>query len=126
MEKLKQLQALPSTVLPFVTAKLPILPFLNPQIAADMWPISAIFAFVGCCLIYNLTVTPHVATSALFAAILGFLLAAISVLVIVLVYVGVLYGADPTWQDLSVRIAFFALFAGLACPAGWAAAKMLN
>ena len=55
IERAKQLQALFAGALPLIAAKVQfLLPFLNPKIVEELWPITSLLAIVSSGVTYNL------------------------------------------------------------------------
>jgi hypothetical protein len=112
--------ALVSGALPVISGKAPILPFLNPQIAADLWAITALFAVVASLFSYNLarpTTTPASTPSITLAAIgLAGGIAALFVMIVIN------YGLVP---GTYLRMVYVLCFVGVAFTVGWGAGRLL-
>jgi hypothetical protein len=121
-EVLKQLQSLIAALLPFLSAKFQLLPFLNPQISKDLWPITALIAFLASMMAYNLK-WPR--ASDIFA-IFGLVMMIVSVGVMISVVAEVLFATEPILQDFSVRITYFSTFVGGGIVLGWCVSRLLD
>jgi hypothetical protein len=112
--------ALVSGALPFISGKVPILPFLNPQIAADLWGITALFAVVASLFSYNLvrpTTTP--------ASKLSVVLAAMAFAVAILALFGMIVISDGWVLGTYLRMAYVLCFVSVAFTVGWGAGRLL-
>lgn len=129
-EILKQIASgLVPSVLAFLSAKLPILPFLNPQIPDDLWPITAMIAFASGALSYAFARPAATGgRTSIFGSILGvsgLLLAIASLVWMILVTEQIILTQAGDFQNASSRIAFVLCFAGLGFPCGWAIGRTL-
>jgi hypothetical protein len=122
----KQAQALISAALPFLDVKLSLLPFLNPQIPADMSRISGLLVFVCGCLVFNVARRWMYPKTTIVLGSFGVLLAFGSIFVILLIFDGIVFSHSPSMQDLAIRAAYVGLFGGVSMPIGWTAAIIFS
>jgi hypothetical protein len=109
-------------VLPLVQTWRPILRFINPQIADDMWPITTLVALVGGLGAYNL---PRHMNRSWLVLVVGIATAIVSVSAMLAVTHG-LISLSPAGQSFAVRIGFLFCFVGLALAFGWSMFWFLN
>jgi hypothetical protein len=126
LEHLKQLQALVSGALPFMTTKVQIFPFLNPQIGKDLWPITSILALAASMLTYNLAQAFERRMGALALGLTGLVLAAAFLCFMEAIVVGIVPLSDPIVEDYLVRISFILIFIGIGLAFGWSFAGVLK
>jgi hypothetical protein len=110
-EVINQLLATASAVGPFLTTKLPILPFVNPQICNEMWPISTVIAAVSGFVSYRML-------GGRIAALGSVVIAVASISIMVAITEGPLFSAEPGAQRIWLRITFVILFSALATAVG--------
>jgi Kef-type K+ transport system membrane component KefB len=125
LEVLKQLQALISAALPFLTTKLSLLPFLNPQIAEELWPITCVLALVSSSITYNLSQRFQKPRMGRMLAVLGAAFAVISTVSMLAVVDGLVFSGKPELQDFSVRSMFVLLFVGIGLAIGYASSRFI-
>jgi hypothetical protein len=122
-EVLKQLASgIVPSVLSYLTAKWPILPFLNPQIASELWPITAILSFGTGIVSYHSAHSSQAYARTIFAqgvAIFGLVLAFLALLWMILVTQGLIAGLTPGWVSGSLRMAYVICFGGIGLVMGW-------
>ena len=127
LEVLKQLQALLSAGLPLLAAKFSFtfLPFLNPQIPDEQWPITSVLALVSSGTIFNLSRRFQKPKAARWFACFGLALGVISYLSLLALVDGLVFAGKPELQDFSVRSMFVLLFVGIGLAGGYASARIL-
>lgn len=120
-----------------VTAAIPIvmngkffqLPFVNPQVPADLWLASALLAFVGSFLSYGLArpgAPPQPASRVSISfAIVSFLLGVFGLIAIIFM-TSRLISIEPGWESFMTRIAYVLFFVGLGPPLGWALGRTVG
>jgi hypothetical protein len=131
-ETLKQLQSLVPGILPYVTAKLPLFPFLNPSIMEDLWPITSILSLLASAITFNLAksrttrtlVLYH--TLALYLCFFGLAASIASFLIMNAIVSKIFLPSSPPLQDYAVQITFVSLFIGIGFTSGWCFAKILQ
>jgi hypothetical protein len=124
LEILKQLTAVVPALLPLLAMRFALLPFLNPQIADEQWPITAVLALCASSITYNFSRTLHKHRVASYLALAG-LAVAVSGLVGMLALVNNLILSDsPALQDFSVRSLFVLLFVGIGLSMGFGFAQI--
>jgi hypothetical protein len=103
------------------------LPFLNPQVPADLWLITAVLTFTATFLVYGLakpptaaagTPTPPASGASISLAVGGLLLAVVALIALIFITQR-LMAIDPGWESFSIRIAYVLLFVGMGPPLGW-------
>jgi hypothetical protein len=110
------------------------LPFLNPQVPADLWLIVTVLAFIASFLTYGLAKPPTVAAGtptppasgvSVFLAVGGLLLA-VAALIALLFITQRLMTIDPGLESFLVRIAYVLLFVGMGPPLGWGLGRTIG
>src|SRR5262249_7452488 len=125
LEYLKQLQALLAAVLPFISTKTDILPFLNPMISADLWVVTTIFSVLACFVTYNLAKGAGLEAASRKFGLWGGVIAFVALItLIILVTVGPLENF-PRIEDLTARSLYVIIFLGLGSTIGWSTSKIL-
>ena len=123
LEVLKQLQALVSGGMPFLAKQFSLLPFLNPQIADEQWPIASVIALVASGLTYNLF--QRFERPAAILAVLGLVTAVISTLFLLALVDGLMFSGRPELQDFSARSLFVLLFVGIGLASGYSFGRII-
>jgi hypothetical protein len=122
-EPLKQVvSALLAGALPYITGKLSFLPFLNPTIHAELWWITALFAFVAAFYSYNLVRPLRAQTPPfwfIFVGAFGLAIAVLSVFSILWIIDGLIVGTY-------IRMAYVVCFVGVALVLGAGAGRMFG
>jgi uncharacterized membrane protein len=122
----KQLQALVAGALPFVTSKVQfVLPFLNPQIADDMWPMTSVLAVISSGVTYNLAQRFQKPTVARKLCLWGLGTAVFSFLALMAIVDNIILSESPEWQDFAARVLFVTLFVCVGLVIGWCSSRML-
>jgi hypothetical protein len=116
---LTQLQSLFSGALPWTASQFQLLPFLNPVISKEHWPISSVLAIIASSITFNLAKRFQKPTWARLLAIGGLLLSIILILLLYALVNNLFPSLSPELQDLYARSAFVLLFVGLGLAAGW-------
>jgi len=125
-ELAKQLQALVAGALPLVTSKLQfVLPFLNPQIADEMWPMTSVLAVISSGVTYNLAQRFQKPTIARTLCLWGLGVAAVSFVTLIALVGNLFLSESPEWQDFFVRALFVILFLCVGLVIGWCSARIL-
>jgi hypothetical protein len=133
---LKQgISSLVSAALPSATnPKVFQLPFLNPQIPADLWLITAVLAFVASFLTYGLAKPPTVAAGtptppasgvSVSLAVIGFVVAVLALIALIFIAQR-LMAIDPGLESFLIRIAYILLFVGMGPPLGWGLGRTIG
>jgi hypothetical protein len=128
VEALKQLQSIVPAVLPYLSAKfkLPLLPFLNPSIAQDLWPVTSILSLLASAIVFNLAKSTNKRTLALRLSFFGLIAAIASFLIINAVVNKIVLESSPALQESAIQITFVLLFIGIGLTSGWCFAKILE
>ena len=121
----KQLQSLVAGALPLIATKLHLLPFLNPQITDEQWPITSVLAVVSSGVTYNLAQRYQKPRLARALALFGFGVAVASVIILLALIGKLVFSDSPDWQDVSARSLFVLLFVGIGLAVGWCSARIL-
>ena len=100
----------------------PILGFINPQIADDLWPITALVALVAGLGAYHLP--RHMNASSW--VLIGGLVITLSSIAWMLAITHGLVNLTPAEQSYTVRLSFLLCFAGLAMAFGWTMFCFMN
>jgi len=124
-ELIKQLQALVSGALPFATSKIPLLPFLNPQIIDDEWPISSVLSLIASGMTYNFAQRFQKPKLARFLALFGLAVAIASILFLIALVNDLAFSHSPETQDFLARSMFVLLFVGIGLSTGYCFARLL-
>jgi hypothetical protein len=125
-ELAKQLQALVAGALPLVTSKLQfVLPFLNPQIADEMWPMTSILSIISSGVTYNLAQRFQKPTVARALCLWGLGIAAASFVALTALVGNLFLSESPEWQDFAVRTLFIILFVCVGLVVGWCSSRIL-
>jgi hypothetical protein len=111
------LVAVVSSLLPSVPRYLPIFPFLNPQIAIDVWPVATVLSVVSGLIAYGSARGPSPSRAAL---AVGALILAVF-MVVVMMY---LAADEVISASLYARIGFLCFFVCIAVPVGWVVARI--
>lgn len=130
------ISSLLSAALPTATnPKLFQLPFVNPQVPADLWLITAVLTFVASFLTYGLvkpqtlapvgTPAPPASTVSVVFATIGFIVAVLA-LISLIVITQRLGHLDAGLESVLNRIAYVALFVGMGPPLGWGLGRALG
>ena len=125
LELVKQLTAIGPALLPVFAKQYSLLPFLNPQIAEDQWPVTALLAFCASAVSLNFAQRSQrqlpgwIAFSGLAAAVLSFLL-------MIAVVNGLIWSGQPSTQDFAVRAMFVLLFVGIGLSIGFAVSQAVK
>jgi hypothetical protein len=122
---LKQLQAFISAALPFVATKISLLPFLNPQIADDQWPITSILSLAASGVTYNLSQRFQKPKMARYLALLGLACAVVMILGLLALVGNLMFSTHPELQDFLARSMFILLFVGIGLTLGYCFARLL-
>jgi hypothetical protein len=133
---LKQgISSLVSAALPSATnPKIFQLPFMNPQIPADLWLITAVLAFIGSFLTYGLakptsvpagTPTSPPSGVSVSLALGGFIVAVLALIALIFV-TQQLVTVDPGLESFLIRIAYLFLFVGAGLPLGWSFGRTIG
>jgi hypothetical protein len=127
---LKQgISSLLSGALPVASGKLFTIAFLNPQIEADLWWVTALFAFAGSLFSYNLARTPPPQPpprSAIIVTSVWFICGVLAVVAMIILNAGLVPVLGPVWASTSIRIAYVLTFIGIAYTVGFGAGRMLG
>ncbi|WP_156527094.1 hypothetical protein [Bradyrhizobium sp.] len=133
---LKQgLSSLSAAAIPSATnPKIFQLPFLNPQVSADLWLIVAVLTFIASFMTYGFarppsglpagTLSPATRFSILFA-IAGFVVALVGLLALLFITQR-LMSFDPGWESFLVRVAYITMFVGMGPPLGWSLGRTIQ
>ncbi len=103
-----------------------MLPFLNPQIPAELGPVSLFVAMIIGLFVCSYSREPRPPSSPTSASIR---LASVGVGVMVLGCIGMILissrtiSIDPNWESLGVRFAYFCFVVGAGAPLGWITAR---
>jgi uncharacterized membrane protein len=125
-ELAKQLQALVAGVLPFAMSKLEsVLPFLNPQITDEMWPMTSVLSVISSGVMYNLAQRFQKPSVARRLCLWGLGAAIVSFIGLVAVVIGQFLSHAPVWEDLVARGLFVILFVSVGLVVGWCFAHVL-
>jgi hypothetical protein len=125
-ELAKQLQSLVAGALPLVAAKIQfMLPFLNPQITEDQWPITSLLALVSSGVTYNLAQHSQMPRGARILALLGLVTAVASIILLIVLVDNLFLRGSPEMQDALTRSLFVFLFVGVGLALGWCSAQIL-
>jgi hypothetical protein len=124
LEILKQLTAILPALLPLFAKRLSLLPFLNPQIAEDQWPITAILALCASCISYNFSRHYQKRRLAGYLALAGLVAAVVSLLGMLALVNNLILAGYPSLQDFSARSQFVLLFVGIGLCMGYGFAQI--
>jgi hypothetical protein len=116
---LKQLTALLPALLPPLAKRFPLLPFLNPQIAEDLWLITAILSLCASAITYNFTRLLRRNGLAGYFAFVGLATAVLCLVGMLALVNDLILTGQPSVQDFSVRSMFVLLFVGIGICAGY-------
>jgi hypothetical protein len=122
-EILKQIgTAVVTAALPYLIGKIPLLPFLNPQIAADVGAFAAVLSFAAAIYAYNIGRPPPAPTPSPLMIVVGAfgLVVALAGLFLLLTI------TDGLVIETYARIAFVACFVGIALTIGIGAGRLLR
>jgi hypothetical protein len=129
------ISSLVSAALPSATnPKLFQLPFLNPQVPAELWLITAVLAFVASFLTYGLakplagptgTPAPPPSKVSVSLAVGGFIVALIALIALIFITLQI-RTIDPGLEAFIVRIAYILLFVGVGPPLGWSFGRTIG
>jgi len=122
----KQLQSLVAGALPLIVAKVQfLLPFLNPQISEEQWPITSLLALVSSGVAYNLAQHSQMPRGARILALLGLVTAVVSIILLIALVDNLFLRTSPEMQDALTRSLFVLLFVGVGLALGWCWAQVL-
>lgn len=117
---LKELASLGTAILPYLSTKYPVIPFLNPQITEDMWLVSAILAATSGFLAHRICGWAKEIRDVRwsFVPVSGALIAASCVVVMVGLAEEIWLKEAPALQQFAVRVVYLVAFAALAVAIG--------
>ena len=122
----KQLQALVAGALPLAASKMQLaLPFINPQITDEMWPMTSVLSVISSGVTYNLAQRFQKPTVARNLCLAGLSVAIFSFVALVAVVDGLILSGAPELQDFLVRGLFVVLFASVGLVVGWCFSRVL-
>jgi hypothetical protein len=124
LEILKQLTAALPALLPLFATRFSLLPFLNPQIPEDQWPISAVLALCASSVTYNFARHLQKQGFAGYLALVGLATAILSLLGMLALVNGLILSGYPSLQDFSARSMFVSLFVGIGLCMGYGFAQI--
>jgi hypothetical protein len=111
------------------------LPFINPQVPADLWLVTAVLTFVASFLTYGLAKPPSGAPAgtppspasrvSVFLAAGGFIFALLA-LITLLFITQRLATIDPGWESFLIRAAYLLFFVGMGPPLGWGLGRAIG
>jgi hypothetical protein len=136
MDLAKQVgSAIVSAFLPYLTTlKIFQLAFVNPQVPADVWLITAVLTFIASFFTYSLakpqTVPagarmPPASRAAVVFAVLGLFIALLSLFALIVITQRVL-AMDAGWESVLIRVAYACLFIGMGPPIGFSLCRALG
>jgi hypothetical protein len=126
MQLLKQLQSLVAGGLPLLATRLQsVFPFLNPQIADEMWPMTSILALISSGVTFNLARRFQKPTHARRLCLWGLAFAIVSFIFLFLLIGNLVLTGHPEWQDFFARTLFVTLFVGIGLVVGWCFSHVL-
>ncbi|GAA0022914.1 hypothetical protein JOE51_001906 [Bradyrhizobium japonicum] len=124
LEILKQLTSVVPALLPLLAKRFALLPFLNPQIAEEQWPITAVLALCASSITYNFSRTLQKHGVASYLALAGLAGGVISLLGMLALVNNLILSGHPALQDFSVRSLFVLLFVGVGLSMGFGFAQI--
>jgi hypothetical protein len=121
LDFLKQSQALVAALIPFLSERLNLLPFLNPQIAIDLWSVAAALGFFSFLATFNLAQSSRTTLLAKAGArYFGIIILASIISMIGLTTLEPL-SPLPRIEDYFIRCLFLTTFVGFGVVLGWMA-----
>jgi cytochrome b subunit of formate dehydrogenase len=108
-----------------LATKFSLLPFLNPQITEDQWPVSSILALVASGVTYNLSQRFQKPRAARYLAIAGLVISVISTVTLLAIVGGLILSMNPEFQNFSARSMFVLMFLGIGLAIGYCFARIL-
>ena len=124
LEVLKQLTAVLPALLPLLVRRFSLLPFVNPQIADDLWPITFIMALLASSISYNFFRNSAKNSTSGYLALFSLVIAIVSLVGMLALVSDLTLSDHRILQDFLVRSMFVILFVSIGYCSGYAFAQV--